>query len=231
MKLVTNGFEDISAKAGIGGAVANAACLFDDRLYLGTDDGLQIVIADGNVQKDALTAYLSGQRIRWIEADGDGITVPRSRLAPLSYTDLPYGDYTLHIEVLDHGSVLRDDTYRITKAARLGELRIIRIMAGLLVAAAALLKLNDESTPGNDDAEDRLVMERRPDLLGWDVWKKNKAGVERSVRLVRRGRRTVVTTEDLGLFIEQTTVLRADAETVYAALTGDQVALTDIRVH
>ena len=46
-------------------------------------------------------------------------------------------DYTLHIEVLDHGSVLRDDTYPITKAARLGELLIIRIMASLLVVAAA----------------------------------------------------------------------------------------------
>lgn len=114
MKLVTNGFEDISAKAGIGGAVANAACLFDDRLYIGTDGGGMYVIGD-----DTLTHLgLTGEACRI-----EGIT-------------------------------------------------------------------------GSDDAEDRLVMERRPDLPGWDAWKKkNKAGVERSVRLVRRGRRIVVTTD------------------------------------
>ncbi|MBR7040036.1 MAG: response regulator [Oscillospiraceae bacterium] len=44
------------------------------------------------------------------------ISASRGRIEIAAYVM----DYTLHIEVLDHGSVLRDDTYPITKAARLG---------------------------------------------------------------------------------------------------------------
>ena len=49
--------------------------------------------------------------------------------------------------------------------------------------------------------------------------------------LLRRKRnRITVTTENQGIFIEAVTVLNENEADVYVALTGDQVALTDIRV-
>ncbi len=68
----------------------------------------------------------------------EGITVKRSGLTPLEYTNLPYGDYRLHLEILDKatGSVIQSSTFRIVKAARADELLIVRI---ILVALLVLI--------------------------------------------------------------------------------------------
>ncbi len=65
----------------------------------------------------------------------DGFTVPRSRLSALEYTNLPYGEYTLHIQVLDKKTdvILQDEVFHIKKAARLGELLTIKILIVVLV--------------------------------------------------------------------------------------------------
>ena len=67
----------------------------------------------------------------------DGITANRSNLSELEYTDLPYGDYNLHVQILDKvtGGVLQDDVYHIRKVPRLLELLLIRL---LLLACLAL---------------------------------------------------------------------------------------------
>lgn len=68
----------------------------------------------------------------------DGITTNRSNLTALEYTDLPYGDYDLHVEILNKvtGEVLQDDVYRIHKQARLMELLFIQLL--LLVSLALI---------------------------------------------------------------------------------------------
>ncbi|MBP5265985.1 MAG: response regulator, partial [Lachnospiraceae bacterium] len=68
----------------------------------------------------------------------DGITANRSNLTALEYTDLPYGDYDLHVEILNKvtGEVLQDDVYRIHKRARLMELLFIQLL--LLVSLALI---------------------------------------------------------------------------------------------
>ncbi len=95
----------------------------------------------------------------------------------------------------------------------------------------ALITVNGESSGGGAYAENNLVMKKSPDFAGWDDWKeKQKAGLECTVRLRKKGNKIIVTTENLGICIEHTTVIRDGTEKIYAALTGDQVALTDIRV-
>lgn len=95
----------------------------------------------------------------------------------------------------------------------------------------ALIKLNGESSGNTRDAENRLVMKKNDTFPGWDIWKqKYKEGLECSVRFVRKGARIVVSAETLGIEIEHTVQLHDKKSPVYAALTGDQVALTDIRV-
>ena len=321
MKLVTNNFVDVSREAGIAGEVANAACLYQDALYIGTDTGLEIINAEGAAEQNALTEYIGNARIRddkrgvfwvvtsnsieylqdgtirqvtsfpynnnydihfdssghaWIlssygvysvdademlhdsiseyslytienglpyaitansfsaldadgnlyipgrngvisvniehyyetnerfrtdvraiycddarifpDADGvyqlpatrgriqiaasvmdytmlnpnirvyleggpdDGITMKRSQLSVLEYTNLPYGDYTLHIQVVDResGSVLQDDSFRLNKAARITELLVFRLTVVLLLAAAVCHSADAPAQHGED---------------------------------------------------------------------------------
>jgi response regulator RpfG family c-di-GMP phosphodiesterase len=95
----------------------------------------------------------------------------------------------------------------------------------------ALIKLNGESTGDTETAENKLVMKKTSRFPGWDAWKaRNKEGMECSVRFERKGNQVTVITENLGIYIEHTMILHEKAENIYAALTGDQVALTDIRL-
>ncbi len=95
----------------------------------------------------------------------------------------------------------------------------------------ALIKLNGEIEEKYNYATNNFVMKRKDDFPGWDEWKEiNKAGMECTVRLERKGNRIVTTTENLGVFIENTTVIKEMPEKVYVALTGDRCALTDIRI-
>ena len=72
MKVVTNRFLDLSKRASLPEAVANTTCIYDDRLYIGTDDGVYIVDENNQTIEDELTKYVSGTRVRCINADPDG---------------------------------------------------------------------------------------------------------------------------------------------------------------
>lgn len=92
------------------------------------------------------------------------------------------------------------------------------------------VKLNGESVAGDEIVESKLNMEKTDEFEGWDVWKeKNKEGIECEVVIHRRGNKIVTSTENLGIKIENTTVLNNHIKDVYVALTGSHVALTDIR--
>ncbi|MCR4688859.1 MAG: response regulator [Saccharofermentans sp.] len=72
-----------------------------------------------------------------------GISGPLHSLGTLEYTNLPYGEYTLHIQILDNntGEILQDETYAISKAARVSELLIVKIavIAGLVLLGAYIV--------------------------------------------------------------------------------------------
>ena len=62
-------------------------------------------------------------------ANDDGITCLQSEIIPLTYTNLPYGDYELHIEILDEDTldVLQDTTIYVRKKAMMYERLYFRI--------------------------------------------------------------------------------------------------------
>ncbi|MBO6146160.1 MAG: HD domain-containing protein [Lachnospiraceae bacterium] len=94
----------------------------------------------------------------------------------------------------------------------------------------ALIKLNGEVSGDEECAENRFHMKKDEGFPGWGKWKEtNRKGMECSASVVKRGNRVTVHTENLGIAIENTTILKEDGQ-VYAALTGDLVALTDIRI-
>ena len=80
-------------------------------------------VLDYTMANPQIRVYLEG-------AEDNGITVPRSSLSSLEYTGLKYGNYTLHIQVLDGvtGNAIEEATYSIIKQPRLFELLGIRIL-------------------------------------------------------------------------------------------------------
>ena len=95
----------------------------------------------------------------------------------------------------------------------------------------ALIKLCGEREEKDKFAKNSFIMKKTEDFAGWDRWKEiNKQGLECEVSLTRRGSRVTLKTTNLGIYIENTTVVSDSADKIYAALTGEQCAITDIRV-
>ena len=94
-----------------------------------------------------------------------------------------------------------------------------------------LIKLNGEDQGDTEFAKNRFTRKRTPEFPGWKKWKEvNKAGMECEVRLEKRGDRVTLKTKNLGIAIEDVTTITDAEQKVFVALSGDQVALTDIRV-
>ncbi|MBQ6320179.1 MAG: HD domain-containing protein [Lachnospiraceae bacterium] len=93
-----------------------------------------------------------------------------------------------------------------------------------------LIKLNGENNGPNDYADSRFVM-KKEDFQGWDHWKSsNREGMECEVAISKKGNRITMVTANLGISIHETLTIKDSDTQVYFALTGDQCALTDIRI-
>jgi hypothetical protein len=93
----------------------------------------------------------------------------------------------------------------------------------------ALIKLNGENNGSNEYARNNFIMKKKEEFSGWEDWKAaNKEGVDCELSLERKGNKIVLKADTLGIYIENTTTLNNGQDKVYIALTGDQVALTDI---
>lgn len=88
-------------------------------------------VLDYTMTNPMIKVYLEG-------ANDNGITVERSNLTSLEYTGLKYGNYILHIQILDGvtGNAIEEATYTIVKQPRLSELLGMRI---LLIAIVGLI--------------------------------------------------------------------------------------------
>ncbi len=73
MKVAANSFVDLSIRASLPEETTNATCLYQDRLYIGTDYGIHVVDAKNyQTTDDALTEYIGDARVRCISADAKG---------------------------------------------------------------------------------------------------------------------------------------------------------------
>ena len=96
----------------------------------------------------------------------------------------------------------------------------------------ALVKLCGESAGDERFSKNTLTMKKGKGFSGWDNWKtRNRKGFECEVTLVRNGGHIVLKTQNFGIEIENTTDIPEVPDKIYAALTGDQVAITDIRIN
>jgi hypothetical protein len=95
----------------------------------------------------------------------------------------------------------------------------------------ALIRLDGEQWDSSDGAQNRLIVNLTEDFEGWDAWKENgKKGFECTVTFKREDNKITTTTENLGIKIINVTTLNCHPKEVYVSLTGDQVALTNIRI-
>lgn len=93
-----------------------------------------------------------------------------------------------------------------------------------------LVRLDGEYWDGVG-VKNEMTMVKKDDFVGWDDWKKShKAGLDITVTFRRNANRITVMTDNLGLFIENTTILPPEAGVVYVALSGDQCAITNIKI-
>lgn len=95
---------------------------------------IRISVLNYNLSDPTLRIYLDG-------ANDAGITMTQSELSALEYTDLPYGDYTLHVQLVDNSnhSVYQEETFLLKKLPKFFELIGVRIM--LIVLGMALVGL------------------------------------------------------------------------------------------
>ncbi|MCR5815713.1 MAG: diguanylate cyclase, partial [Ruminococcus sp.] len=69
------------------------------------------------------------------------------------------------------------------------------------------------------------------DFVSWDEWKsRSKAGFDCTFTFERKDNIITVHTENGGVIVKAVAKITDGNETVYAAITGDQVALTNIRI-
>ena len=95
----------------------------------------------------------------------------------------------------------------------------------------ALIRFDGEDWEPDDTVENKMIINKNDTFTGWDVWKvMNRIGFDCTVTFKRKGNILTVETVNGGISIKNITTLNDSVKNVYVALTGDQCALTNIRV-
>ena len=95
----------------------------------------------------------------------------------------------------------------------------------------ALIRLDGETWKSGEYADNELVISRE-DFEGWGHWKEcNRNGFESTISFERKGNKVVTVTKNNGISIRNTTVVKDKKADIFVALTGDQCALTNIRIN
>ena len=94
-----------------------------------------------------------------------------------------------------------------------------------------LVRIDGENWDENELAENSIIINKNDDFEGWTAWKEmNKNGFDCEVHLRREGNKISVITENGGISIKSITTLKDPQSKVYASLTGDQCAITNIKI-
>lgn len=94
-----------------------------------------------------------------------------------------------------------------------------------------VVRLDGEGWEEDDESENAVYAVRLENFGNWEEWKKrNKAGQDCELCYRVEEGKVTITTEYCGLFIRSVTTFPAGASKLYTALTGDQCAITDIRI-
>ena len=94
-----------------------------------------------------------------------------------------------------------------------------------------LLRLDGENWDSDSHVENSVEIHHTQEFKDWNTWKAvNQAGMDCTVSIRRDENTVMVSTQNQGIALSSVTVIKDDPDCIYAALTGDQVALTNIRI-
>ena len=94
-----------------------------------------------------------------------------------------------------------------------------------------LLKLDGENWESKENVKNEVRVDQTEEFEGWNSWmEKNKQGIDCRVSIVRENNKITMQTKNLGIDLHSVTTLVDGTKDVYLALTGDQCAITDIRI-
>ncbi len=95
----------------------------------------------------------------------------------------------------------------------------------------ALIRFDGENLESDRHAQNDVFINRTADFKGWDDWKeKFREGLDCEVTVSRDSNVYTIATENLGIVMRISTTVFDSVENVYVALTGDQCAISDIRI-
>lgn len=94
-----------------------------------------------------------------------------------------------------------------------------------------LVRIDGENWEGNSLADNSIVINKSDDFESWTEWKEmNKKGFDCTVHIHRVENKITVTTENGGISIKSITTIKEMPPEIYVTLTGDQCAITNIRI-
>ena len=95
----------------------------------------------------------------------------------------------------------------------------------------ALIKYDGETNDSNRFAENSFIMKKTENFKNWEEWElQNKTVYESQIEFFKNGNEVTLRTQNKGIFIQNTSKIKDGSKEIYVALSGDQVALTDIRI-
>lgn len=93
------------------------------------------------------------------------------------------------------------------------------------------IRIDGENWEDSHFAENTISINKNENFEGWQAWKEmNRNGFDSTVHFYRKGNKITVTTENGGIAIRSTTIITKESPEVYAALTGDQCVITNIKI-
>ena len=94
-----------------------------------------------------------------------------------------------------------------------------------------LMRLDGENWESDAHVANTVEISHTGAFVGWNTWKeKNREGLDCRVSIQRAGNIVTMATENLGIMIASVTTVKDAVEELYVALSGDQCALTNIRI-
>jgi hypothetical protein len=95
----------------------------------------------------------------------------------------------------------------------------------------ALIRLDGEHWEAQNVAVNKMIVNMQDGFDGWDAWKEaNKKGIDVTVTFKIEENRVTTFTENQGIAIKNITTITDDKNEIYVSLTGDQCAITNIRI-
>ena len=94
-----------------------------------------------------------------------------------------------------------------------------------------LVRLDGENWASDDFSTSTITVNKTDEFVDWDNWKAiNKEGFDCTAHFKRKGDSITLTTKNAGIEFVSITKINDPSKDVYIALTGDQCAITNIRI-